>query len=116
MSRSRWLLAAAVAAMTWAVGCAHCDTCDDLPVPCAGGNCGGSIAPAGLTLGAPIVVGPATPIAAGAPVLNSQPAGAAGSGTPTGTGAGTGGAGSPGSPPLPNANTPFGSPLGGSLR
>ncbi len=33
------LMAAGLAA--GAVGCAHCDTCDDFPTPCVGPNCGG---------------------------------------------------------------------------
>jgi hypothetical protein len=32
------VLAASLAAV--AVGCAHCDTCDDFPAPCTGPNCG----------------------------------------------------------------------------
>lgn len=39
MSRpSLLVLAASMAAV--AVGCAHCDTCDDFPAPCTGPNCG----------------------------------------------------------------------------
>ena len=34
------LLLVAVALVAGAVGCAHCDTCDDFPTPCVGGDCG----------------------------------------------------------------------------
>ena len=34
------LLLVAVALTAGAVGCTHCDTCDDFPTPCVGGNCG----------------------------------------------------------------------------
>jgi len=42
-----------------AVGCAHCDTCDDFPAPCTGPNCGA------LYQGVPIGAG--VPIESGAP-------------------------------------------------
>lgn len=34
------LLVLAASAAAIAVGCAHCDTCDDFPAPCTGPNCG----------------------------------------------------------------------------
>jgi hypothetical protein len=34
------LLAGSLTAMAGAVGCTHCDTCDDFPTPCSGPNCG----------------------------------------------------------------------------
>ena len=39
MSRPSLLVLAASAAAL-AVGCAHCDTCDDFPAPCTGPYCG----------------------------------------------------------------------------
>jgi hypothetical protein len=41
MSRLKAFLVAAGLAVG-AVGCAHCDTCDDFPAPCTGPNCGGA--------------------------------------------------------------------------
>ena len=34
------LLVLAASAAAFAIGCAHCDTCDDFPAPCTGPNCG----------------------------------------------------------------------------
>ena len=34
------LLFLSASAAAFAVGCAHCDTCDDFPAPCTGPNCG----------------------------------------------------------------------------
>jgi hypothetical protein len=89
------LMAAGLAA--GAVGCAHCDTCDDFPTPCVGPNCGGGpmgvyamasgpvsySAPAGATTSAPAGAalapandgaGPApTAPAAGAPPAAAPP-------------------------------------------
>lgn len=31
-----------VAIVIGSSGCTHCDTCDDFPLPCIGGNCGGA--------------------------------------------------------------------------
>lgn len=39
------LLLAAVACTIGTAGCTHCDTCDDFPIPCVGGNCGALTAP-----------------------------------------------------------------------
>ena len=41
LRKSLWLAAVALAAVV-TTGCTLCDTCDDFPVPCAGGNCGGA--------------------------------------------------------------------------
>ena len=41
MSKFRFLSAALTVAAL-AIGCTHCDTCDDFPAPCLGGNCMGS--------------------------------------------------------------------------
>ncbi len=85
MTRSRWLLLAAAVA-TSAVGCAHCDTCDQMPAPCAGGDCG-VMAPAGTILAAPMAVGaPTTLMMAAPPVVTSGPRAApSGPGPATGT-------------------------------
>ncbi len=63
MPRPRQLvLAASLAA--FAVGCAHCDTCDDFPAPCTGPNCGYPYQSAypfeGGTHIEPIITGPTT--------------------------------------------------------
>lgn len=50
MTRNCLLLLAAATTLALA-GCAHCDTCDDFPIPCQGGNCGGGFA--GPTAGLP---------------------------------------------------------------
>ncbi len=88
------LMAAGLAA--GAIGCAHCDTCDDFPTPCVGPNCGGGpmgvyamssgpvsySAPAGATVSAPAgaTLGPVTdgagPIPT-APAAGTTPAPAA---------------------------------------
>ena len=33
----------AVALTAAAAGCTQCDTCDDFPMPCAGGSCAGGV-------------------------------------------------------------------------
>ena len=58
MSRSLLLLTAAASLAVGALGCAHCDTCDDFPTPCTGANCGYQQAPNGV----PYPVGPAVPV------------------------------------------------------
>ncbi|MEW4567383.1 hypothetical protein AB1L88_05895 [Tautonia sp. JC769] len=68
MPRPRQLvLAASLAA--FAVGCAHCDTCDDFPAPCTGPNCGYPYQSAYPFEGGghiePIVTGPTTVMAPG---------------------------------------------------
>lgn len=61
MSRSSLLLVAAALA-AGGFGCAHCDTCDDFPAPCAGPNCGSQGYPIGSEIpGGPIVPFPAGP-------------------------------------------------------
>jgi hypothetical protein len=52
------LVAAALAAS--ASGCTQCDTCDDFPLPCAGGSCGEGFAP-------PMPAGSFTTVAPGVP-------------------------------------------------
>ncbi len=83
MSSIRHLLVA-LAATTGAVGCTHCDTCDDFPSPCNGPNCGYQAFPTTneIPVG-PIYTSPA-PIS-DPPVLNSQmasPPGPSTSGSP----------------------------------
>jgi hypothetical protein len=74
MSRSKWKLLVPGAAALLAVGCAHCDTCDDFPVSGAAGAYAGSYTPAVPTgevvMGAPVTTAPAAvvvPPAAGVP-------------------------------------------------
>ncbi len=43
-----------------AVGCAHCDTCDDFPAPCVGPNCGGQYGVYGPGAGPMAADGPMT--------------------------------------------------------
>jgi hypothetical protein len=70
------LVLMAVALTAGALGCTHCDTCDDFPTPCVGFNCGypGHPAPSG-TYTAPSmgVVGPPAPAEA-APAPAPAPA------------------------------------------
>jgi hypothetical protein len=73
MSRLSLLVASAALGLA-AVGCAHCDTCDDFPAPCNGPNCG-------MTSGygmsgpqtAPTTAAPAQPPAAGAAAAPTTP-------------------------------------------
>lgn len=55
------LLLAAAAGLLGSSGCTHCDTCATFPIPCVGGNCGGSdgylSAPASGYTGSGMVVG-----------------------------------------------------------
>ncbi|WP_152050412.1 hypothetical protein [Tautonia marina] len=83
MPRPRQLvLAASLAA--FAVGCAHCDTCDDFPAPCTGPNCGYPYQSAypfeGGTHIEPIITGPTTVLAptqmAPGSVISTPPNGA----------------------------------------
>lgn len=93
-------LAIAMGLAAGAIGCAHCDTCDDFPAPCLGGNCGSEPVMAGPTM----AMGPA--ILEAAP-LTSAPA--APSNGPGPFSAPTTPAGSPAdSPPTP--------PVAGPLR
>lgn len=64
---ARFRLAAIVGLLAAAVvGCAHCDTCDDFPAPCLGGNCFGAAGGAEY--------GPAMPVMANAPIdVNPNP-------------------------------------------
>ncbi len=58
MSRPR-LLVPGVSIVLLAIGCAHCDTCDDFPAPCTGPNCGYPYQHLGpYHTGAPIMGGP----------------------------------------------------------
>jgi hypothetical protein len=59
---ARWnLLMAAATVAAGTIGCAHCDTCDDFPVPCVGANCNGpTMAYGGPAMGGPAMSGPAT--------------------------------------------------------
>jgi len=70
------LLAAALTAGA-VVGCAQCDTCDDFPTPCLGGNCGPQpghpgVAAGTYTLvtpdhGGPMMLPPGAPLPPGVP-------------------------------------------------
>jgi len=72
----RQLLVLVVAVSAGAIGCAHCDTCDDFPVPCSGANCGGPgvpVAPVVEMPGSPILMAPGAAVGATAPEITSQP-------------------------------------------
>lgn|GEM_PF-1759496 len=45
------LLLTAVALAIGSTGCTHCDTCDDFPIPCVGGNCGPAVGGPGPAFG-----------------------------------------------------------------
>ena len=68
--------------LTVAVGCTQCDTCDDFPAPCYGGNCGPqAYAPAGPSVpvyptGGETMAPMPMPGPAPAPMLAPAPAGA----------------------------------------
>lgn len=60
MARARWGFVGLTALVLGVAGCAHCDTCDDFPVPCSGtGGCDAS---------GPIMTGPTIMVAPGAAV------------------------------------------------
>jgi hypothetical protein len=109
MPRSRWFLAAAALA-TAAIGCAHCDTCDDFPTPCSAEvGCGDEAGPMPMpmlapTMASPVMMGGPALMGAPAPIVTSQPVASPppASGTGTGTGTSGTGAGSLVPPPLPN--------------
>jgi hypothetical protein len=62
------LLLVAVALAAVQAGCTQCDTCDDFPTPCIGGNCGPrAFAPAAPSYEAPMVVPPGAPATAPTP-------------------------------------------------
>ena len=70
----RLAIVAALGLAAGAIGCAHCDTCDDFPAPCVGGTCGGPpvmAAPPPMAMGptileaAPLTSTPAAPAPAG---------------------------------------------------
>lgn len=72
MSRSRHLVMAVLIGSAGAIGCAHCDTCDEFPTPCLGGDCLGGAAALPvpvMAMGPSAVVtdGGGDPIAAPAP-------------------------------------------------
>lgn len=52
MTRNCLLLLVASATLALA-GCAHCDTCDDFPTPCQGGDCGGGMGGPAPSMGLP---------------------------------------------------------------
>ncbi len=100
MPRSRRLPWAAAALASIAVGCAHCDTCDDFPLPCSGGNCGVSTLPVGPTvITSPVVSAypaetvisqpvdstakPPAPTSSTSPFSNQPPGATGGSSNPT---------------------------------
>lgn len=99
MSRPGRLAAALALALTasGALGCAHCDTCDDFPAPCLGGDCLGGGPPP--MVGSPVAAGPAVE---SAPVI-STPAPASAQPGPFSAPAG-GAADSPPAPGLPGPN------------
>jgi len=85
MTRLNAVLVAAGLAVG-AVGCAHCDTCDDFPAPCVGPNCAtgpmgaygmasGPTAYSGpMTLGATVPAGPAGSSLGGSVIDSAVPA------------------------------------------
>ncbi|MDB5350916.1 MAG: hypothetical protein JWN86_2163 [Planctomycetota bacterium] len=66
MARSRYFLAVAALALG-ASGCAHCDTCDKMPVPCSGLGCSAAL----VTVPSPLMGPPAS-----GPFSNVPPSGA----------------------------------------
>ena len=129
MSRPSLLVLAASAAAI-AVGCAHCDTCDDFPAPCTGPNCGYPYQGAFPIDGGANVVGPMMegPIV-GAPIVSSPttmpsitppeptPSGSSSTPPPGPSPAPSGNGGAPSSSPsggldipLPQSDSPFGNP------
>jgi hypothetical protein len=75
------LLAAALSA--GAVGCSQCDTCDDFPTPCIGGNCGpqshpptsaGDYSMVAPGQGAPIMLPQGAPMPPAPPASTTEPA------------------------------------------
>ncbi len=67
-------LLTAVALAIGSAGCTHCDTCDDFPIPCVGGNCGGVMASPAPTGGytavpGPVIVTQPSPMPTTAPVM-----------------------------------------------
>lgn len=75
-------LAGAALILAGAVGCSHCDTCDDFPTPCVGGDCGyGTSNPMmgpgmGMPPGGPVTMAPGGPALApaDAPAAPAAPA------------------------------------------
>ena len=74
------LLAAALTAC--AAGCTQCDTCDDFPMPCAGGSCGVPAYPPGAAgtytvvapgADAPMVLPPGVPLPPNVPASSPLP-------------------------------------------
>ena len=54
MARSRFFFVASLFAVG-AAGCAHCDTCDNMPVPCSGPGCSAALRTVGSPMDAPSV-------------------------------------------------------------
>jgi hypothetical protein len=83
MSRSDWALIFLAGVALAATGCAHCDTCDNLPMPCASGDCGMGAVAAPAVIAGPAMMAPTiATIPAPAPaVIRSQPAGSGASGS-----------------------------------
>lgn len=76
MPRSSWLLVLLAGVALAATGCAQCDTCDELPLPCPSGDCGMGMIP-GPVMGAPVMMAPTMVTVPSAPsVIQSQPASA----------------------------------------
>lgn len=74
MSRPSLLVLAASAA-AFAVGCAHCDTCDDFPAPCTGPYCGHPYQSSYPIAGGPMV-GPVDGAPIAAPIVSNPAPGA----------------------------------------
>jgi hypothetical protein len=117
MPRSRWIVAAAALAMSAASGCAHCDTCDDFPTPCAAeGGCGAVAPPMPVvapTMGGPVMMGGPAMMGSPAPIVTSQPLAGPPSGSPAAAAGGSGsGSAATDLPPLPNGGgtQPFAPP------
>ena len=74
MPRSSWLLVLLAGVALAATGCAHCDTCDEFPLPCPSGDCGMGIVPGPVGV-APVMMAPTIVTVPSAPaVIQSQPA------------------------------------------
>lgn len=75
MPRSSWLLVLLAGVALAATGCAQCDTCDELPLPCPSGDCGLGPVVAPVSVGPVMMAPPAAPASSAPVVIRSQPAG-----------------------------------------
>ncbi|HEU5117034.1 MAG TPA: hypothetical protein VFT74_10250 [Isosphaeraceae bacterium] len=103
MPRSSWLLVLLAGVALAATGCAHCDTCDELPLPCPSGDCGMGMM-GGPIVEAPVVMAPTMVTAPAPAVIQSQPAGP---GSQSSKPAGSGSSSMPSPlPPSPGVQSP----------